>query len=68
MTKQEFEDLNDLERLTERGMWWVRLDRVLEIIDAIRTRTLKEAEEVAINTGTPFSKDTVAIVQAIRKI
>ena len=40
-------DLNNLERKTERGMWWVRIDRVRDIIsEAISAREKEIAEEV----------------------
>lgn len=36
------EKLNDLERKTERGKWWVRLDRVREIINQTREDAVRE--------------------------
>ncbi|MFA5990473.1 MAG: hypothetical protein WC803_12830 [Sphingomonas sp.] len=36
------EELNDFERKTERGMWWVRLDMVRELIKKTREDAYKE--------------------------
>jgi hypothetical protein len=39
------EEIEDLERITERGMYWVRLDRVRDVLSQVR----KEAYEDVIS-------------------
>lgn len=44
-TEQWEEELADLERKTERGMWWVRLDRVREIFTSHHNQLLQTEEK-----------------------
>ena len=47
-------DLNNLERKTARGMWWVRIDRVRDIIsEAISARE----KEIAETLNSRYGKD-----------
>jgi SepF-like predicted cell division protein (DUF552 family) len=45
LKKEAIKEFEDLERKTERGMWWVRLDRVQQIKDSLITKAYKEAEK-----------------------
>lgn len=43
--KDGMEEIDNLERITHRGLWWVRLDRIREIVLAYADQRVREERE-----------------------
>jgi hypothetical protein len=64
MSQKESEwenDLNNLERKTERGIWWVRMDRVRDIISEAISSREKEIEESVTKNLSKWIDDNVGV-------
>lgn len=51
------EELKNLERLTHRGMWWVRLDRVEEILAEQKKELIEKLDEMAFKENVRYSSE-----------
>lgn len=54
MKKNWKEELKNLERLTHRGMWWVRLDRVEEILAEQKKELIEKLDEMAFENDNGY--------------